>query len=253
MSKFIWHDLMTPDVAASSAFYTHVIGWSAADSGVPGMDYTVLSAGPAMVAGMMAPPPSAPNMHPAWNVHIYADDVDATAKRAVALGGSIIQDGTDIGGGVGRFAVVADPSGAPFTLFAPGSNDAPAEVADNTPGHVGWHELISGDWEQAWAFYSALFGWTIDSKFDMGKMGTYLLFASDGKRVGGMMTKPDNDPSPPHWNNYFNVDSAAAATKRATDKGATLFFGPMQVPTGGWISMLADPQGAGFCVLSVNP
>ena len=60
--------------------------------------------------------------------------------------------------GVGRFAVLGDPSGAAFIAFKPNSTEEPKKAPDGTPGHFGWRELYSGDWEKAYAFYAALFG-----------------------------------------------------------------------------------------------
>ena len=116
MSKFVWYDLMTPDMAASSKFYSHVVGWSVADSGMPGMDYAIITQGSTQIGGMMPPPPNAKDMPPLWNGYIYADDVDVAAAKAVTLGGSIFQAPMDIPD-VGRFAVIADPTGATFLLF----------------------------------------------------------------------------------------------------------------------------------------
>ena len=58
MSNFIWYDLMTPDMKASSEFYAHVVGWTIKDSGMPGMTYSVLSANGIDVGGIMPIPPS---------------------------------------------------------------------------------------------------------------------------------------------------------------------------------------------------
>lgn len=151
MSTFIWYDLMTPDMKASADFYAHVVGWTIADSGMPGMNYAILKAGGVDVGGMMPVPPSASPMPPCWNGYIHSTDVDKDAKRAVALGGAIFQEAMDIPG-VGRFAVLSDTSKAAFIIFTPGSSESPAKVADGTPGHIGWRELMSGDWQKAWAF-----------------------------------------------------------------------------------------------------
>src|SRR3546814_12211854 len=63
--------------------------------------------------------------------------------------------------GVGRFAIVADPQGAVFALFkGSGSpDDMGPPAAPGTPGHAGWHELYTSNWENALSFYSELFGW----------------------------------------------------------------------------------------------
>jgi predicted enzyme related to lactoylglutathione lyase len=45
----------------------------------------------------------------------WSPNVDDTAKQAVALGGKIHKEPTDIPK-VGRFAVIADPQGAAFAI-----------------------------------------------------------------------------------------------------------------------------------------
>jgi len=66
--RFVWHELMTTDPAAASAFYQAVIGWTAADSGMKDRSYTYLSAGTTPVGGLMAIPETALAMGggPGW-------------------------------------------------------------------------------------------------------------------------------------------------------------------------------------------
>ncbi len=61
--NFVWYELMTTDAKAAEGFYTAVVGWSAKDAGMPGMSYTLLSAGEAQVAGMMTMPSEACTPH----------------------------------------------------------------------------------------------------------------------------------------------------------------------------------------------
>lgn len=251
MSKFVWYDLLTPDMGASSKFYSHVVGWNIADSGMPGRDYAIIKQGDTLIGGIMPPPSSAGAMPPLWNGYIYCNDVDATAQKAVLLGGSIFQAAQDIPG-IGRFAVVVDPSGASFIVFKNNDGQQPSAIVEGSVGHVGWRELMSGDWEKAWPFYSGLFGWTKDMTMDMGPMGTYQMFKAGDELIGGMMTKSTDYPFPAHWNYYFNVESATAAMTRATSLGAQITFGPTQVPGGSWALNGIDPQGAAFSLLSTH-
>ena len=48
--------------------------------------------------------------------YIAVDDVDENAKRAVELGGTVIKAPDDIPN-TGRFAIIADPTGAMFSIF----------------------------------------------------------------------------------------------------------------------------------------
>lgn len=251
MSKFVWYDLMTPDMAASAKFYSHVVGWNVADGGMPGMDYWIITQGANQIGGIMPPPPTAVGMPPLWNGYIHADNVDAAAAKAISLGGSMFQEPMDIPG-VGRFAVISDPTGATFLLFKDSSGTTPAEVAMDAVGHIGWRELMSGNWEQAWDFYSGMFGWTKADTMDMGPMGIYQMFKSGDDLIGGMMTKNDEDGMPPLWNYYINVESAEAAMARAKSLGATITVEPQQVPGGSWALNGIDPQGAAFSLLSSN-
>ena len=89
--KFVWYDLMTSDSKGAEEFYTRVIGWTAKDSGMSDRAYTLLSAGPVMVGGLMPIPDEAGAMGvpPHWSGYIAVDDVDAYAERVKAAGGAI--------------------------------------------------------------------------------------------------------------------------------------------------------------------
>lgn len=246
--KFVWYELMTSDTAAAERFYKSVVGWSAKDAGMPDMKYTIFSAGERMVAGLMTMPQEAEGMPPGWIGYIYADNVDATAKEVAAKGGKVHRQPDDIPG-VGRFAVVGDPTGAVFCLFSSTGEEGP-DADQQAPGQVGWHELMAGDLATAWTFYSSLFGWEKDQALDMGEMGTYQLFKINGQTSGGMMTKPKDLPAPPYWGYYFNVEAIDAAVERVTAGGGKVVMGPMEVPGGAWIINGVDPQGAYFSLVA---
>jgi predicted enzyme related to lactoylglutathione lyase len=83
---------------------------------------------------------------------------------------------------------------------------------------------------------------------DMGPMGVYRIFGAGDKQLGGMMTIPPGTPMPPSWIYYTETADLDAALGRATKKGATVMNGPMEVPGGGRIAVLMDPQGAAFAM-----
>ena len=249
LGQFVWCDVMTSDSKAAEAFYRNVIGWDAKDSGMIGRSYTLFSAGPMMVGGLMPIPEEAHAMgaRPAWNGYVLVDDADVYSERVKAAGGAIHRAPEDIPG-VGRFSVAADPHGAVFILFEGASDEERVPAAPGTPGHVGWHELHAGDLESAFAFYSGLFGWTKGEAISMGPMGVYQTFATGGAPCGGMMTKTPETPAP-FWLYYFNVDAVEAAMARVKDAGGQIIHGPMQVPGGSWIAHCLDPQGAIFAMV----
>ena len=241
---FVWYDLMSKDAAASRDFYTRVVGWNAADSGMPGMDYTVLKVGERPVAGLMDMPPGM-DAPPCWMGYILTPDVDAMAERVKHAGGRVHRAPADIPG-VGRFAVVSDPQGAGFMLFR-GDGTPEPDLAPFTPGAIGWHELHTTDWEAAFSFYADLFGWTKSQTVDLGPMGTYQTFSLHEAWLGGMMNNP-RAPTP-FWLYYIIVEDIDAAVARIGDAGGVLLQPPHQVPGGSWIVQATDPQGVMFALV----
>jgi predicted enzyme related to lactoylglutathione lyase len=252
--NFIWYELMTSDQDAAIAFYTAVVGWTAADQAMAdlGFRYTILSAGDRGVGGLMVltDDMKAGGARPAWVGVIGVADTDAEAKRIVADGGAVHTGPEDIPN-VGRFAVVADPGGAIYEIMTPLPREQePAPVARMTQGFVGWHELyaVNGE-EAAFAYYSAHYGWTTTDIMDMGPMGKYRLFAAGGDQAGGMMDKPGDMPVGA-WGFYFVVDGIDAAVERINAAGGKVLMGPHQVPDSSWIVQGMDPQGAHFALVS---
>jgi predicted enzyme related to lactoylglutathione lyase len=117
-----WTELTTSDPAAAENFYVALLGWTPKHSGegspMPYTEFTVEGADRASV-GMMAKPPHLPAGMPSfWLPYFMVSDVDAIVATAASLGGTTHFGPQDIPG-TGRFAVVADPQGAAFAVFAP--------------------------------------------------------------------------------------------------------------------------------------
>jgi predicted enzyme related to lactoylglutathione lyase len=249
--RFVWYDLSTTDPAGAKAFYGKVVGWGTQEW--EPLSYTMWTANGTPIGGIMPPAPANAKIPPHWLAHITVPDVDATVKQATSLGGRILSPAADIPG-VGRYAVLSDPQGAAFAVFAPSAemprNDEPAV------GEFSWHELATSDWASAFTFYQALFGWDKQAEHDMGPMGKYLLWGRGGKQLGGMMTTPpgmktpDGRDVPPSWMFYVTTDDLDAALGRAKARGARVLNGPMEVPGGQRIVQLMDPQGAAFALVT---
>jgi predicted enzyme related to lactoylglutathione lyase len=247
--SFVWYDLMTTDTAAAEAFYGAVLGWTAKDSGLPGADYTIFHVGERGVTGMMAMPQDTLDrgIPPCWTGYVAVGDVDAAAAAYTADGGKIHKGPEDIPH-VGRFAVAADPQGAVLCLFR-GEGEEPPGPDANTPGYVGWRELISSDAAAGFDFYAKHFGWTKDEVVDMGAMGVYQLFAHDGVAIGGMMNRPPQIPVS-YWGFYFNVAEINPAVERVKAAGGKVINGPMPVPGPMMVAQCIDPQGAFFSLVA---
>ena len=243
--SFVWYELMTTEPKAAAAFYADVVGWEAEDAPGP-MPYTLLKAGDRQIAGIMGTPDHAAGMTPQWFGYVGTQDVDVKVS-AMEAAGAMLQLGPQDIPGIGRFAVVDDPQGAKFMLFR-GDGPAMEPLPYMTPGTVGWHELHTQDWEQAWAFYSGQFGWAQGAQIDMGPMGTYQMYRIGRDFDEGAMM---NEPQWPGaaWLFYFAVKGATEARERLIAGGGQPIMGPMEVAGGLWVVLAKDPQGAMFAVV----
>ncbi len=116
---FCWHELMTSDVPAAKAFYSSLFGWGHADMPMGDSNYTLWKAGGQDIGGLMGMPGAecgGQSIPPHWMIYVAVPDVDASASRAVELGGKVCHGPMDIPG-IGRFAVLMDPKGAAISVF----------------------------------------------------------------------------------------------------------------------------------------
>ena len=114
---FSWNELMTTDPEAAGRFYSGLFGWSVRNMDMGTGPYHVASVGDTQVCGIMAMPPDAGPMPPAWGCYVTVDNVDATIARCTELGGKTLMPPMDVQG-VGRMAVLQDPQGAVFSVMA---------------------------------------------------------------------------------------------------------------------------------------
>lgn len=238
-----WYELTSPDPAASAAFYSGLMGWTWADSGMPGMDYRLASRGAGQIAGMTKAEPGQPL---GWLIYYAVDDCDATAAQAAGLGAKIIVPPADIPG-TGRFSILIDPQGAGFGLLQPlpmPDGTAGGAFDQQKEGHGNWHELICADPKAALDFYGKLFGWTLSSSMEMGPDMTYYIFNREGLDIGGMFAA-----GPPIWKPYFGSPSTKADVARIPGLGGKVVRGPDEVPGGAYTVQLTDPHGTALAVV----
>jgi len=113
-----WRELATKDLPTAIDFYSKMFGWTLEQTKVTQMEYKEIHMDGVAYGGMMAidenwgpePPPS----H--WNSYVAVENADETAEKIKANGGSV-KHGPFDAPGVGRIAMVSDPSGAPFAII----------------------------------------------------------------------------------------------------------------------------------------
>lgn len=238
VGRFVHHELLTSDVPAAVKFYTDLFGWTIQEFPMGDMVYQFIKAGDVGIGGIVSSGPG----HPHWVAYISTDDVDATTKKVVDLGGQQMIPPMDIPG-VGRFSAVTDPHGAEFRPYKHGSPPAPEHGPEGAPiGQFCWNELMTSDREGAAKFYSEVFGWKTEA-MDMGDM-TYTICKRGDAQAAGIMTKPKDSPMPPMWLGYVHVADSDASCEKLEKLGGKAFMKGMDIPNIGRMSICADPQGA---------
>ena len=113
MNGWLWDEAWTDDLAASTGFYTSVLGLTADDRQVDDADYRLLLSGDTPRAGILPHPYE--GKRPVWVNYIRVADPTAITERVESLGGQVLLDTEkrDIGGEV---ALIAGPSGAGIAL-----------------------------------------------------------------------------------------------------------------------------------------
>jgi len=114
------------------------------------------------------------------------------------------------------------------------------EMTGYAHGVPSWVDIGTPDPPAALGFYGTLFGWEGQ---DMGEeAGHYTIVSKGGRQVAAI--SPAQDPGPPRWTTYVNVDDIDAAAKRAESAGGTIIVAPMDVMTAGRMAIFADTTGA---------
>ncbi len=113
--EFCWVEGIVDDTAKALAFYGKVFGWTSkeTDMGEAGAYQHLSRAGGKPAGGITKKRMDGPN---AWLSYVAVDDVDASVKRAARLRGTVLAPATSVPG-IGRFAVLQDPTGAVFAIF----------------------------------------------------------------------------------------------------------------------------------------
>jgi predicted enzyme related to lactoylglutathione lyase len=114
-NAFVHIELATDDLTAAKSFYKTLFDWKLADMPGGGMEYTMLDVGKGTGGGMMKKPMAeAPT---AWTPYVAVEDVSKTLEKAKDAGARVVVERTEIGGGMGAFGVLIDPTGAALGVW----------------------------------------------------------------------------------------------------------------------------------------
>jgi predicted enzyme related to lactoylglutathione lyase len=245
-----WVDFGSPDLEASVEFYGGLFGWDVPEpeNAEQTGGYRQAMKGGRPAGGMM--PLMQEGQPPAWTTYVSVEDAEATAAAVKEAGGTVMVEPMAVMD-LGSMAVFADPAGAVFGIWQPGSFLGAGVV--NEPGAIAWNELNTRDLAGAKEFYGAVFGWSFRDD-DMGEAGSYTTILLGEAMVGGildMTAREVPEAIPPHWQVYFAVEDTDATVEQAKQAGGGVMVEPMEVPAGRF-SILTDPHGASFAVIALS-
>jgi predicted enzyme related to lactoylglutathione lyase len=104
------NELVTSDVHAAAGFYERLFGWT---TEIAGEGPSMVLNGGNLNAAMF---PSPDGVAPYWRACFTVEDAGRAVRRARELGGRALGEPVDIGHG--SIAMLADPQGTVFTVFA---------------------------------------------------------------------------------------------------------------------------------------
>lgn len=235
--KVVWHDLVTPDLERSRAFYGDLLGWQF-DEISDG--YLLASNNGRPVAGLAHLESAQRSSH--WLPLVSVSDIEQVQAATQGAGGSIVLAATELGGR-GEVAVLQDPQGAAFAVLQSSHGD-PVD-GDPDVNEWMWNEIWTEDVVTSALFYQDLLGYNQGSRMVGGVSYNYL--ERDGRPRVGLLTRPDPQIGNT-WVAYLRVADVASVVARAANLGGTVLMAPDPQVRKGTVAVLADPNGAGFIV-----
>ncbi|MFF3111083.1 VOC family protein [Kitasatospora sp. NPDC057904] len=239
-----WAQLSVKDMDGAERFYGELFGWTAETDPDPQYGgYTTFSLGGSPAAG--AAPLMNPQQPVMWLLSFATTDTDATCETAKAAGAQVWMGPMEIGD-LGRWALLSDPTGAPFAVWRARAFQGFGVV--NEPNAFGWADLSTRDRNAAVDFYKSAFDWQVWPN------DVYPMVGLAGEMFGGVMEMGDQFPPeiPSHWIPHFLVADVDASAATAGRLGAEVLHGPVDVEmeNGPRIAVIRDPQGAAFGVFA---
>jgi predicted enzyme related to lactoylglutathione lyase len=121
-------------------------------------------------------------------------------------------------------------------------------TALSNQGHFVWRDLVTPDPAAAEAFYTALFGWTVQHH-DFGTDTVFRIFEVDGV-PSGTIVPPLAGSTGAFWYSYIGTPDADASAETTASLGAAIQIWPGDVEGFGRFGVIADPHGAVFAPIT---
>jgi predicted enzyme related to lactoylglutathione lyase len=237
--RFVWRELLTPDVEVAEAFYEGLFGWryEPMDLGA-GPPYPTIVVGGAPVGGLSRMTPGA-HSPASWSSYVSVESIEGSLSQARARGGSVAMGPIDVPG-EGRLAMVTDPWGATLAIFHAAERDAP--LPDSPPeGAFCWETLVTPEPAAAIDFYAHLIGWTTRPSG-----GAVPILMAGRVQVADVQQASPGRPAA--WITYVRVGALEAVRDRVARLGGAVRVPEVRIPEVGRVAAISDPQDASLAL-----
>ncbi|MFK5894333.1 MAG: VOC family protein [Pseudomonadota bacterium] len=230
--KFVWHDLLTPDIQASKKFYSALFGWTYEQHGA----YTVIFNKQKKIGGMAEIKIEAKKeTQSIWLAYMSITDVDEATKFIKAQGGIIHQGPVNMKNR-GRGVLVSDPQGAQLLLLK--TSDGDPVDSEAVIGDWLWNEIWTNVPKTTIAFYQQLGKYTLHSENN-----NYQILKSEGKWRAGIRDIFEDDFKV-RWVTSVRVADPEVLLDKVENLGGVVWVRPDDASSNGDTALISDNTGA---------
>ena len=244
--SFVWADLVPGDQDRAIAFYVELLDWWTLKAAPEDGGYALAFLGEqgleATVGGISKTIPGVP---PVWTPYLATDAIDHTVALAEEHGGRVIMPVHEAEG-MGRVAIVTEPTGVPFGLWESTVNDGFG--ATPGPGVFVGLEFSVPDAAATAVFFSTLFGLQ-STRVDEQADRIYHRLAMPGEEQPQFAVHERADAVTSAL--YIQIADADEATARIARAGGELTGEPIRQPFGTVLELL-DTEGATVRLLELG-
>jgi predicted enzyme related to lactoylglutathione lyase len=246
--KFVWYDLFTHDLQATSTFYQELFGWTFTDTASSNKRVKTINRDGVPIANVVETDPLKNNDNESvWLGYVSVPDVDKAAELVILHKGTIYTKPKELLNR-GRIAVVIDGQGAILGLVNSPSGDPPDQT-DRQNNFIG-SELWTTDLDKAIAFYAVLAGYELEV-VEVGTGIKYHLLTRDSIPRAGVV-KISWDDVKPNWIPYIAVKDVLQTIAQTEKFGGRLLIKPSEEMRNNPLAIIADPSGAVFGIQQIR-
>lgn len=230
--KFVWHDLLTDDVASSRTFYAGLFGWTYESRGT----YTQILNKGNLIGGMMQIRPTVDSKAEAvWLPSLSVANVDQSIRYIKSKKAKVIKGPLEMKER-GKGVLISDPQGAQLVLLHTKDGD-PKDVTPQV-GDWLWNELWTNTPKESYSFYRKLGGYDASEI----RNGYRLLIDKEKWRAG--IRDVSKEDLKARWVPAIRVSDLEGTMTKAKSLGGEVLVSPHKELVNGDVALIADNTGA---------